>query len=1454
MDIAQWLKGLGLEEHIQAFVDNNLDETNLPKLTEAHLEKLGVTKIGDQLTLQAAIEDLKAPQPPESPAPAAATSVPAQLPPPPSAPAPAPPPEKSRASGSCRIFMSYGRRDAGELSARLRADLMEQGYEIWQDTREIRAGTPFMEVIANGLQSSDIMVALLSQHSVRTSVDPDNPDQQDSVCLKELSFACSAKPPIPVVPVRIAFCDPPFVICHLDYIDLAGWDGTEAMYQTAFRRLLEAIEEARRGKVRYRSWHDDLRPWNFADFLEDKRQDFVGREWLFEEIDNWCHVCAEGSSRERALLITGDPGTGKSALVAELIDRNPDGHVLAYHCCRAGINGTLQPGRFVRSLAAMIASQSEEYARLLSEPAVRDALSEAHCDDDPASGLEEGILAPLQRLPQPEQGVRYVLIDGLDEAMAYREPGGRMTIVDLLSSHLNGFPDWMRVVATTRKHREVLERLGFLRAQELDTRDPRNLADVDLYIQTELAKPHMSARLAASGRPEAEVREILRQKSAGNFLYVVEAFRGIALDQYRFEQTESLPPSLGGLYQAFFERHFSPGDASSERDFTPVRKALQVLVAARSPLSGALLARATMLDEEEELPRVLRPLSPYVPGRPDPGGQRRYALFHRSLAEWLTSEEQRGNDFYISSGQGHARLAEAAWSAYETDAASLESYELSYLPTHLIAAGRGQDLVRLLTDFAFLRTKAASLGPQSLIEDCTRALTSELISDGEDSEILQLIQGAILLSAHVLAEDADQLAGQLTGRLLSASAPRIHQLLIQARQEQRAPWLHPLTASLAAPGGPLLRTLEGHTDKVTWVAVAPDGQRAVSTSEDDTLKVWDLQSGSTLHTLRGHTAGVTSVAVTPGGGRCVSASEDSTLKIWDLQTGEAVRTLQAPTDWVSAVAMVPDGKRCISAAGGISGSTLTVWDLGSGESLLTLEGHTLSVESVAALPDGKRCVSASGDETLRVWDLDSGETLHTLEGHEDMVGAVAVTPDGRRCVSTSWDQTLRLWDLDSGEPLLTLEGHTGWVESVAILPDGRHCISASGDQTLKVWDLQTGECQLTLEGHTDPVESVAAFPDGRHCVSTSWDKTLKVWDLQAGEMAPSPPGHTDLVWSVAALPDGRRCVSASRDNTLRIWDLETGEALHTLRGHLGSISSVAASPDGRRCVSASDDGTLRVWDPGAGETLLALQGHTDTVASVVVLPDSQRCVSASEDQALMVWDLDTGEALLTLEGHADSVKSVALTPDGRCCVSASEDNTLRLWDLETGESLVTLKGHTDLVWSVAVLPNGRQCVSASRDQTLKVWDLETGQVLRTLEGHTGSVNSVAVLPDGRRCVSASWDRTLKVWDLETGETLHTLEGHGDLVCSLSLLPDGRHCVSGSWDKTLKAWDLNTGETIATYSSEGELACCAVSPDGVTVVAGGASGRMHFVRLEDVGGATPPLRRPEPAASPQAAAD
>jgi len=658
-----------------------------------------------------------------------------------------------------------------------------------------------------------------------------------------------------------------------------------------------------------------------------------------------------------------------------------------------------------------------------------------------------------------------------------------------------------------------------------------------------------------------------------------------------------------------------------------------------------------------------------------------------------------------------------------------------------------------------------------------------------ERDALELIHGAVRLSAHVIEKDPQQFASQVIGRLLPhRDAGAIQQFIAKITVGSPHPWIRLLQPALHPPGTALLRTLEGHYADISGVAVTPDGTRAISASADKTLKVWGLDSGCTLRTLEGHSDGVSGVAVTPDGTRAVSASRDKTLKVWNLDTGRAMRTL---------------------------------------------EGHSAAVFCVALTRDGHRAVSASADATLKVWDLDSGSMLRTLEGHSDYVFGVAVMPDGTRVVSASWDKTLKIWDLNTGCTLRTLAGHSDYVYCVTVMPDGRRALSTSRDNTLRLWDLDTGRVLRTLKGHSASVYGVAVTPDGRRAVSTSRDNTLKLWDLDGGRVLSTLEGHSDSVSGVALTADGNLAISASDDKTLKVWDLDTDRGLRTPRGHSDSVSGVAVTPDGKRAVSASADKTLKLWDLETGRALRTLEGHAASVTGVAVTPGGNRAVSAFWDNTLNVWEIESGRTLLTLKGHSDSVCGVAVTDDGERAVSASRDKTLKVWNLENGRTLHTLEGHSAFVFGVAVTPDGKRAVSASADKTLKVWDLDSGRTLRTLKGHSAVILGVAVTPDGHQAVSASADKTLKVWDLDSGCTVRTLEGHSDYVSGVAVTPDGTRAVSVSRDKTLNVWDLGTGILLATFHCDAPARCCACV-DKRRMVAGDGGGRVYILSLEESG--------------------
>ena len=1128
-----------------------------------------------------------------------------------------------------RLFLSYGRRDAKPLADRLHADLEAHGFEVWKDTRQIRSGRAWEQEIEDGLRSTQLVLALLSPHAVRRTGDPSNSDNLDSVCLDELSFARFTQPPRPIVPVMAVRCDPPFCIFRLDYVDMTSWAANEANYQAGLQRILTTVTEALHGEVRYHSWEHNLQPLDFASFLHEKRRDFCGRQWLFDEIDAW-----RLARSERALLITGDPGTGKSAIVAELVHRNPGGQVLAYHCCQADVAETLKPSRFIRSIAAMIASKLPEYAACLAEPVVENALKESRCIEDPISAFEEGILQPLHTLPAPLEGVRYLFVDALDEALTWTARG--VNLVDLLVARLERLPGWLKVVATTRKDRAVLNRLAGLRARELDPQGVENQADLDAFLQLRLENPNLKDRLTASDLSAEQVRRTLLEKSAGNFLYARQALLGIERDQYSFARLQELPPGLFGLYEDFFKRHWLDATA-----FAAVGRVLEVIVAAREPLTEAQLADATGLDAETELPPILRRLDVFVPLR---DGRRQ--VFHKSLIDWLTHEGQRGLLYYASRRRGHGQLAQRGLAEYQRGVRQMSRYALRHLPAHLTGCERWDDLAALLTNLIYLEMKVEAGWVFELANDFTEAV-ERMPRKHQRHRMLELLEEALRRDIHFVQRHPSTLFQCLWNTCwwydCSVAAEHfeekqspgqnagvgLHRLVEawRAEKEMVAPnflWVRSMRPPDLHLGTAQRLVLSGHEDSVNSVAFSPDGARIASGGWDSRVIVWDSRTGERLLTLNGHKHRVFSVSFSPDGSRIVSGARDNSVRVWDAYTGLQLLCLTGHAERVYGVSFSPDGSRIVSAS---KDQTLRLWDARNGEHICCLEGHEEYVDGVAFSPDGLHIVSGSGDNSVRVWDAGTGQQHLCITGHEHYVTGVSYSPDGSRIVSGSWDKTVRVWDAETGDQILCITGHEDYVTRVAYSPDGIHIVSGSNDKTVRVWDARSGQQLCSVTGHEEPVLSVAYSPNGTHVISGSVDHTVRMWDIRSGQQVLRRTGHKHRVSGVSFSPDGSLIASASWDKTVRVWESSSGQQLLCLIGHDYRVFCVSFSPDGMRIVSGSDDMTVRVWDARTGQQLFCLTGHEHSILRVWYSQDGTHIVSKSKDQKIRLWDANTGDCL-----------------------------------------------------------------------------------------------------------------------------------------------------------------------------------------------------------------------------------
>jgi len=260
------------------------------------------------------------------------------------------------------------------------------------------------------------------------------------------------------------------------------------------------------------------------------------------------------------------------------------------------------------------------------------------------------------------------------------------------------------------------------------------------------------------------------------------------------------------------------------------------------------------------------------------------------------------------------------------------------------------------------------------------------------------------------------------------------------------------------------RSLSGHQHFVQDIVISSDGQFALSGSWDGTLRLWDLNHGTTTRRFVGHKKDVLSVAFSADNRQIVSGSRDRSIKLWNT-LAECKFSIEdkGHTDWVSCVRFSPNPKAPLIVSGG--------WD-----------------------------------KMVKVWNLSTCSLKTDLggpNGHKGYINSVTVSPDGSLCASGGKDGTAMLWDLNEGNNLYSLEAGS-IIHSLAFSPS-RYWLCAATDKGIKIFDLESKNVVADLTKDAPDFQVQTKNPDAA-CISLAWsadgstlfagytDNLIRVWE------------------------------------------------------------------------------------------------------------------------------------------------------------------------------------------------------------------------------------------------------------------------------------------------------------------------------------------------------------------------
>ncbi|KAF8968139.1 ribosome biogenesis protein Sqt1 [Flammula alnicola] len=385
---------------------------------------------------------------------------------------------------------------------------------------------------------------------------------------------------------------------------------------------------------------------------------------------------------------------------------------------------------------------------------------------------------------------------------------------------------------------------------------------------------------------------------------------------------------------------------------------------------------------------------------------------------------------------------------------------------------------------------------------------------------------------HPMDEDDDGEGEDTLGDLAEGSSGHVDDISLQHFETHAASVFavacHP-TEPLAASGGEddlgyiwditdgeIIVKLTGHTDSVTSTAWSADGEMIATGGMDGKIRIWrrvgkdnyntwefltELQGPDEVMFLRWH----------PKGSVLLAGSNDSTLWLWQLPSGTTMQVFAGHTGPVNCGDFTPDGKRIITAD---QDGNLIFWDprsstpifkLGADDARFNLDGIT----SIGVNPSSTLAVVGGAAGGVRVVSLSKGEIVSTLGGHtegESIEAIVFVDISGTGntgpgvVVTGATDGKALIWDLSTMRLRATLQ-HEDAITTLLAHPAPKPylLVSASADKTLRTWDARNGTLLRTHTGHRAAVLGASLGLNGSVIVSAGDDGLCMVFTTEAEE-------------------------------------------------------------------------------------------------------------------------------------------------------------------------------------------------------------------------------------------------------------------------------------------------------------------------------------------------------------------
>ena len=251
--------------------------------------------------------------------------------------------------------------------------------------------------------------------------------------------------------------------------------------------------------------------------------------------------------------------------------------------------------------------------------------------------------------------------------------------------------------------------------------------------------------------------------------------------------------------------------------------------------------------------------------------------------------------------------------------------------------------------------------------------------------------------------------------------------------------------------GDVLKIFGGHTSTIISFDISNDNRRIVTSGAwDFTIIIRDLNDQSCIKIENAHNHIINIVYITPDNNRVVSCSDDQTVAIWDIESGHIINRIKDFNSWVRKFELTPDGKYAVAAD-----KKILVHNLDSGKIVSIYNYEIESIACFKILPDGKAALIIHRNGKIAIWSILTGKIIaihHII--HESRIPVINISWSGKTALLSFLDFSVRRINIKTGKLDQVFIGHNNYVIDIQTFSNDKYFVSCGLDKKLILWDIE----------------------------------------------------------------------------------------------------------------------------------------------------------------------------------------------------------------------------------------------------------------------------------------------------------------------------------------------------------------------------------------------------------------